>query len=254
MAGGPARAGDHLDGVFIAEGRLTVERVLDSGWAIESVLVSERRLSALGHMLARAVAGGAVVYTAGQDLIDAVAGFNVHRGVLAVVRRPPARVVADVAAGAGRTLLCVEGINDLENLGALFRNAAALGAGGVVLDPTAADPLYRRAVRVSMGHVLSVPFARARCWPDELVEAIAGSRCLLALTPAGERTLDDVVSTARPDQSWAVMVGAEGGGLSPAAVAAADATVRIPMAVEVDSLNVATAAAIALYRLGAQEW
>lgn len=253
MAGGPARAGDHLDGVFIAEGRLTVERVLDNGWPIESVLVSERQLSALGHMLARAVAGGAVVYTAGQDLIDAVAGFNVHRGVLAVVRRPPARVVADVAAGAGRTLLCVEGINDLENLGALFRNAAALGAGGVVLDPTAADPLYRRAVRVSMGHVLSVPFARAQRWPEELVEA-AASRRLLALTPAGERTLDDVVSTARPDQSWAVMVGAEGGGLSPAAVAAADATVRIPMAVGVDSLNVATAAAIALYRLGAQEW
>lgn len=192
-----------------------------------------------------------MVYAAGQGVIDGIAGWNVHRGVLAVVRRPPLRRVDDVVAGAGRMLLCIEGVNDLENLGGLFRNAAAFGAGGVVLDPQTADPLYRRSVRVSVGHVLDVPYARAASWPDELVaSARSGGRRILALTPGGASTLsDEVASAGGRETSWAVMVGAEGDGLSPAAIAAADRTVRIPMATGVDSVNVATAAAIALHQL-----
>jgi tRNA G18 (ribose-2'-O)-methylase SpoU len=231
--------------VFIAEGRRTVETLLDKGWPVDSVLLSETRARSDASLVSRAAAAGAVIYTAPQAVLDGLSGFHVHRGVLAVARRPAPRPVAEVEAEAGPLLLGVEGVNDLENLGALFRNAAALGAGAVLLDPTAADPLYRRAVRVSLGQVLAVPFARSRDWPADLQRLRQAGRKVAALTPAGAvplRRLD-------PSGRWAVLVGAEGDGLSPAALAAADVTVRIPLAPGVDSLNVATAAAIALYHL-----
>jgi tRNA G18 (ribose-2'-O)-methylase SpoU len=142
-------------------------------------------------------------------------------------------------------VLVIEAVNDLENLGSLFRNAAALGVTGVVLCPQTADPLYRRPVRVSLGHVLRVPFARASAWPAALDAIRAAGFELIALSPSGTERIADVAVTNKP----ALVVGAEGPGLSSAALAAADRTVRIPMASGVDSLNVATAAAIAMQQL-----
>jgi tRNA G18 (ribose-2'-O)-methylase SpoU len=240
-------AGDRFSDLFIAEGVRTIRLLFEREWHIDSLLVADRRLGAVTDLLESAGRRGVVVFTSEQRVLDGIAGWNVHRGVLAVVRRPAPRGVDEVVARAGELLLCVEGVNDLENLGSLFRNAAAFGAGGVVLDGRTADPLYRRSVRVSLGHVLDVPFARATVWPDELVEACrATGRRIVALTPAGSLTLG---SLAASDGPWAVMLGAEGAGLSPSALSAAEVRVRIPMVAGVDSVNVATAAAIALYRL-----
>ena len=137
----------------------------------------------------------------------------------------------------------VEGLNDFENLGALFRNAAAFGVDAVLLDPTCADPLYRRSVRVSMGYVLTVPFAvLPGTWPEGLATIRDAGFTLLAMTP--DEAADDVRAVVCP-QRWALMLGAEGPGLSPGSLDAADQRVRIPMANGVDSLNVATAAAVA---------
>jgi tRNA G18 (ribose-2'-O)-methylase SpoU len=167
-------------------------------------------------------------------------GFNLHRGVVAAVERAPALSVAAVASGA-RALVALERLNDIENLGALFRNARAFGVDGVLLDPETADPRNRRSVRVSLGHVLRVPFAR--CTADEWPLRLPGCT-IAALTPAGDVDVRDLVG-----EPVALVLGAEGPGLSEAALAAADVRVRIPMADRVDSLNVAVAAAVALYEV-----
>lgn len=204
---------------------------------------------------------GAAVYYAGQEVFDRIAGFHAHRGALALARRPEPRSVHSVVEGA-RLVVIVEGVNDHENLGALFRNAAAFGAGAVVLDPSTADPLYRRSVRVSLGHVLRVPFARAPTWPAGLEPLRQAGLRLVALTPGAQLSLDQMLALDGPGTGdvgvaeprvagWALMVGSEGEGLSRAALEAADVAVRIPMAPGVDSLNVATAAAVALSRLAA---
>jgi tRNA G18 (ribose-2'-O)-methylase SpoU len=140
----------------------------------------------------------------------------------------------------------VEGVTDNENLGSIFRNAAAFGVDGVVLDPTAADPLYRRSVRVSMGHVLRLPFTRVTDWPAALATLRSMGFEVLALTPAVEA---EDVGTVEPPVRQAVVVGSEGAGLPPATLAAADRRVRIAMAPGVDSINVATAVAIVLHQL-----
>lgn len=244
-------AGDRFSGLFVAEGVRTIRLLLERDWEVESLLLAETRLAALADLLESAAGRQVPVFTAEQRVLDGIAGWNVHRGVLAMVRRPRPETVLDVVARAGRILLCVEGVNDLENLGSLFRNAAAFGVGGVVLDPRAADPLYRRSVRVSLGHVLDVPFARSKRWPGELVAACAAAgRRIVALTPGGTVRLGELAVDQGP---WALMVGAEGDGLSPAALAAAELRVRIPMVADVDSVNVATAAAVALYRLAGSD-
>jgi tRNA G18 (ribose-2'-O)-methylase SpoU len=173
-------------------------------------------------------------------VLSEVVGFRVTRGVLASAQRPgpsdPVELVRDA-----RHVAVLEGLNDFENLGALFRNAAAFGVEAVLLDPRCADPLYRRSVRVSMGHVLRVPFAvLPEPWPASL--RLLDGFTVLAMTPdAAAIALREV----EPPDRWAVLLGAEGPGLSAAALAAADLRVRIPMASGVDSLNVATAAAVA---------
>ncbi|HYT25574.1 MAG TPA: RNA methyltransferase, partial [Actinomycetota bacterium] len=181
-------------------------------------------------------------------VLEAVTGFHVHRGALASVARPPLPDAPTLLAGACR-LAVLEDVNNPTNLGALFRSAAALGMGGVLLSPGCADPLYRRAVRVSMGEVLAVPYARLAPWPAALAEVRAAGFELLALTPAaGAEPLDRV--EVGPRDRVAVLLGAEGPGLTPAALAAAGRAVRIPMAAGVDSLNVAAAAAVAFWVLG----
>ncbi len=192
------------------------------------------------------------MYAVPPSTMAAVVGFHLNRGVLAVADRVPAPDPAELAAmsAAARLLAVLEGVNDHENLGALFRNAAALGVDGVALGPRCADPLYRRSVRVSMGHVLQVPFGvlpERPPWPAALgLLRDAGLR-IVALTPR-----PDAVPLAEANLAGrrvALLLGAEGTGLSAAALAASDDRVRIPMAAGVDSLNVATAAAVAFYAL-----
>lgn len=231
------------EGYFVVEGPLVVRRLVRSDYRVRCLLVTDRGLRSLADDLASV---DAPVYQATQAVVDAIGGFNFHRGALASADRRPLPDVATVA-GATDLVMMIEGVNDHENLGALFRNAAALGAGAVVLDPTSADPLYRRSTRVSMGHVLGLPYARAREWPAAIAEIQALGFEVLALTPAPDA--DDVRGIGRGGRH-AVLVGAEGPGLSPAARAAADRRVRVAMASGVDSLNVATAAAIALHHLG----
>jgi tRNA G18 (ribose-2'-O)-methylase SpoU len=175
--------------------------------------------------------------------LSQVVGFRVTRGVLASADRPPPPEVGALLAAARRVVV-LEALNDFENLGALFRNAAAFGVDAVLLDPQCADPLYRRSVRVSMGHVLQVPFAvLPGAWPGSL--ARLDGFTTVALTPGGSTLLRAVP----PLERWAVLLGAEGPGLTDGALARADLRVRIPMAAGVDSLNVATAAAVALAHL-----
>jgi len=175
-----------------------------------------------------------------------VVGFHLNRGVLAAARRVPEPTVAQVVDGA-RTVAVLEGVNDHENLGSIFRNAAGLGVDAVVFGSGCADPLYRRAVRVSMGHALLVPYARATDWPAELVMLKESGFRLLAMTPHSHAcALPDAMAAARHERV-AVLVGAEGPGLTPAILRLSDVRVRIPMSRGTDSLNVATAAALAFY-------
>lgn len=239
-------------GVFIVESALAVEVLAGSPHApaTRSVLVGEKRVGRMGPVLDRLADLGAAVFTAPAAVLEATAGFPLHRGVVASVTRPdpldPAATVRAALASGPGLVLAVEGVNDHENLGALFRNAAAFGVGAVVLDPTCADPWYRRSVRVSMGHVLAVPHARTAAWPEGLLAAVGDAR-VVALTPAGATRLDAVAAGTGPA---VVAVGAEGPGLGAAVLAdPAIEAVRIPMAAGVDSLNVATAAAVALAHL-----
>lgn len=233
-------------GIFTVEGVLSVEALLASPCVVRSVLVTEEHLT---KVVARLGPAAPILAMPAAAMAD-VTGVHFHRGVLAVAERPPLLDVHELVQDAARVLV-LEGVNDHENIGALFRNAAAFGVDAVVLDPTTADPLYRRSTRVSLGHVLHVPFARAPRWPDELVDLRSAGFTTLALTPSADaEPLGAVV--ADPPERWALVLGAEGPGLSAEALAAMDRRVRIPMAPEVDSVNVATAAAIALSALFGQ--
>lgn len=232
-------------GFVIAEGTVVVRRLLASRYRVRALLGVERRLAELADDL-RGV--DVPAYVTSADVMARVVGFHLNRGVLAVADRVPQPPVAEIVAGA-RLLAVLEGVGDHENLGALFRNAAALGVGGVLLGPGCSDPLYRRSVRVSMGNVLRVPFAPLPGWPGALEELRAAGFHVAALTPRADAVdLRGLPNAA--GERIALLLGAEGPGLSAAALAAADVAVRIPMAGGVDSLNVATAGAIAFYQLG----
>jgi len=237
-------------GLVIAEGVLVVQRMLASRFNPHALLGTERRLDELKDDLAGTAAP---FYRASADVMARAIGFHLNRGVLAAARRVPESGVAELVDGA-RTVAVLEGVNDHENLGSIFRNAAGLGVDAVVFGSGCADPLYRRAVRVSMGHALLVPFARTTNWPGDLVLLQESGFRLLAMTPLAEALALPEAMTAARDQRVAVLVGAEGPGLSTAAMRMSDVRVRIPMSRGTDSLNVATAAALAFYervRLGA---
>jgi tRNA G18 (ribose-2'-O)-methylase SpoU len=235
-------------GLVIAEGVLVVERLLGSRYPVRSLLGVARRIDELSE---RIEGVDVPAYEASAQLMAEVVGFHLNRGVLAVADRPAPIPVEELVRG--RALAVLEGVNDHENLGSLFRNAAALGLDGMLLGPRCSDPLYRRSVRVSMGHVLRVPFTElcpdeaAQRWPAVLDGLRGEGRRIVALTPRPEAVpLDDAgLAGARV----ALLLGAEGPGLSDAALEAADEWVRIPMATGVDSLNVATAGAIAFNAL-----
>jgi tRNA G18 (ribose-2'-O)-methylase SpoU len=236
-------------GLVIAEGVLVVQRMLASRFTPHALLGTDRRLAELKDDLAGA---GAPFYRASADVMARVVGFHLNRGVLGAARRVPEPSVAQVVDGA-RTVAVLEGVNDHENLGSIFRNAAGLGVDAVVFGSGCADPLYRRAVRVSMGHALLVPYARATNWPNDLVTLKTSGFRLLAMTPHSQACALPEAMTASRDDRIAVLVGAEGPGLTRATLRLSDVRVRIPMSRDTDSLNVATAAALAFYervRLG----
>ena len=228
-------------GLFIAEGEIVVRRALRAGYRPRSLL--------LGHRWGEIFADVSVTrFLASQRVLEATTGFHVHRGVLGSFERRPLPSVASIVAGS-RRLAVLEQVNSSTNLGAIFRSAAALGMDGVLLDPQCCDPLYRRAVRVSMGEVFAIPYARVASWPGELDRLREHGFQLLALTPdplAEPLHRLDAAGRGR----IALLIGAEGPGLSAGALDAADRWVRIAMAGDVDSLNVAVAASLAFYELG----
>lgn len=241
-------------GLFIAESTSVIERALEAGMRPRSFLMEDKWWEPLQPMLRAAGAGegGPIpVYLAEREILESITGFNVHRGALASMHRPPLCDVEELVPAEGRCLLVVlEDIVDHTNVGAIFRSVAALGADAVLVTPRCADPLYRRSVRVSMGTVFQVPWTRIPEWPSgaDLLRDLGFAVAALALTP--EAVSLDAVDL--PDRT-ALVLGTEGDGISAQGLAAADLHVRIPMAGGVDSLNVAAAAAVAMWELRRRE-
>lgn len=243
-------------GVFVAEGRLVVERLLQSRrFRTRAVLSTETVLPALLPALREAIDTESVqMFVTPPGSMELVGGFNFHRGCLALGERPaPPIALADLALDAPgpRLVLGLESLANADNVGAIFRNAAAFGVHAVVLDARSCDPLYRKATRTSMGATLTVPFAIADEWRDALDTLRRAGYLLVALTPsAGAIDIADAASAPElAGRRLALLVGSEGAGLDDQTLARADLRVAIKMAAGVDSLNVATATGIALHRL-----
>ncbi|HEX3897544.1 MAG TPA: RNA methyltransferase [Mycobacteriales bacterium] len=231
-------------GLFIAEGALVIERALDAGYELRSALMTPKWLADSARWLR---GSSAPVFVGSDAVLKSLTGFHVHRGALASARRKALPSLEEVLARA-RRIAVIEDIVNHTNLGAIFRTAAALGLDGVVISPRAADPLYRRSVRVSMGAVFTVPYARASSWPGGIGELRTAGFRTFALTPEpGALSLGGVEIGAA--DRIAVVVGTEGDGLSREVIDACDAAVQIPMSAGIDSLNVATAAGIAFWEL-----
>jgi tRNA G18 (ribose-2'-O)-methylase SpoU len=241
-------------GLYIAESSSVIRRALEAGHQPRSFLMADRWLESMSDVLEAAGAGpdGSVpVFVGESDVVNAVAGFNVHRGALASMHRPALSSAGELIEGLGagaRTVVVLEDIVDHTNVGAIFRSVAALGADAVLVSERCADPLYRRSVRVSMGGVFQVPWTRMTDWDTGMsdLRRQGFTVAALALTDAAV-PLDDF-AIDRPARV-ALVLGAEGDGLSATAISGADVLVRIPMSGGVDSLNVAAASAVALWAL-----
>lgn len=238
--------------MFVAEGRLVVSRLLEASaragvWrgAAQSVLLSPAAFAQMESIVS--AHPDVPVYVVPQPVMNDVVGFNIHRGCLALARRPEVPALTRETVEALSRVVVLEGVNNPDNIGGVFRSAAALGAGLVALGPACGDPLYRKAVRTSMGAALEVPYVRAAPWPGALARLRDAGFALVALTPAPDALPLPRLRLA--SSRVALIAGAEGTGLSEAALAAADVRVAIPMSGRVDSLNVSTAVAIALYHV-----
>lgn len=236
-------------GLVIAEGNLIVPRLVRSRFPLRAIFGTPSKLAVLADALSTEeakIAATAPWYSLSREIMAEAAGFDLHRGLLASADRAPELSPAEVYRGA-KTLALLEGVGDHENIGALFRNAAGMGVDGVLFGAACADPLYRRSVRVSMGHVLTVPFATLEgtttTWQRSLQELKDEGFRTVSMTPSGTVNLWDAMDT----EKVAILVGAEGSGLTEHAMAATDVRARIPMSAGTDSLNVATSAAIAFY-------
>ncbi len=240
------RLSEPAGGLYIAESSKVIERALRAGHRPRSVLTIEKWLPEIEKLVADQHPD-LPVYVGSAELLESLTGFNLHRGALASMHRPPLKSVEETVAGA-RRIIVLEDIVDHTNVGAIFRSVAGLGADAVLITPRCADPLYRRSVRVSMGTVLQIPWTRLPDWPEgkTVLAGLGFSLAALALSPDAV-TLDEYA--AHPPQKIALIVGTEGDGLSRAALEAADTVVTIPMMRGVDSLNVASASAVALYAL-----
>ncbi len=251
-------------GLFMAEGELVVRRLLESSYRTRSLLLTPNRVDALRDAIETLLPDDVPVYVADQRIVNEVVGFNIHRGVLAAGVRPVPTPFELLLRRPG-PFMVLEDLCNHDNIGAIFRNAAALGGAGVtvLLSPRTADPLYRKCLRVSTGHALLVPWTRLESWPADLDRLKDAGVGLLALAPgAGSRDVRAVAEESRAGRvsggatpRIALMFGTEGAGLSAAAMARADETVRIDMPpgpnnAPADSLNVAVAAAVALFALG----
>jgi len=235
-------------GLFVAEGRLVVERLVAAGrYTIQSMLLSDAAMAALAAVVGH-LPESVPVYVCALQEIARLTGLNIHRGCLALVERPEPRSVDSVVSEA-RTVVVLEGMSNPDNVGGIFRNAAAFGVDAVILSPTCCDPLYRKAIRTSMGATLGVPYARAAVWPADLQQLREAGFVIAALTPrVPSQSIGEFVKRGRP-QRIALIFGTEGAGLTAGACELADLRVRIPVGDAVDSLNVAVAAGIALSRL-----
>jgi len=239
------------DDLFMAESELVLRRLLKTPDRLHSILLSEEKFARLAVDL-ESLPDSVRVLVAELPLIHEIAAFHVHRGVLAVgVRLRPEELTLEVALGHVRsfpraTIVLAEGWTNVDNMGSLFRNAAAFGVDGILLDPTCCDPLYRKAIRVSMGHALSVPYAVSQSWIDDLESlkqwgfTVIGAECHPRAIPLWE---------LKHAGKKAIVFGNEGSGLSPATLERCDVIAQIPMAAGVPSLNVATASAVFFYEL-----
>jgi tRNA G18 (ribose-2'-O)-methylase SpoU len=231
------------EGLFLAEGEATIRRAVAAGYALRAVLLTERWIPPLEDLLRSTSTPALVVDDA---VLEVTTGFPVHRGAIASMDRRPLPPLEQILRDAAR-IVVLEDLSDHTNLGAVFRSAAALGVDGVLLTPRCGDPLYRRAVRTSMGAVFSVPWTRVPWFEGPQLLRDAGIE-LAALTPAPDALRLDAVDPTE-HQRLALALGSEGHGLSDRWLDAADLRLRIPMHGEVDSLNVAAAAAVACYAL-----
>ena len=236
---------DHA--LFVAEGRLVVRRLLDlRQWPVESILVTPAAALNLADVID---SGTAPVYIVEQALMNDIAGFNIHRGCLALGRRPETPTLDRITAGPLGRVLVLEGVNNPDNVGGLFRSAAAFGVELVVLGPGCGDPLYRKAIRTSMAASLIVPFVRAPQWPGAIRDLRNDGFTVIALTP--NRAVAPIEEIF-PHSKLALLVGAEGSGLTDEAMRTATLRIRIPTTADIDSLNVTTAASIAMYHCFAE--
>ncbi|MDJ1115242.1 TrmH family RNA methyltransferase [Microbacterium dauci] len=229
-------------GLYIAESEKVIARAVAAGHRPRSLLVQEK-----WHDAAASLSGDAPIYVVPDTVAEAVTGYAVHRGALAAMHRPELPAVADVVRDA-RTVVILDDIGDHTNVGAIFRNCAALGADAVLVTPRCGDPLYRRSVRVSMGTVFQVPWTRLPEWDAAEPELRAAGLHVAAMALADDAVPLEEFAAQRPER-LAILLGSEGDGLSPRALAAADTVVTVPMAGGVDSLNVAAASAVALWAL-----
>ncbi len=232
--------------LFVAEGRLVVERVIGlDDYRVVSMVVNGAAHEALRNRLAGSEAN---IYVCDDGVLAGVTGFNFHRGCLALVRRPAATPPERFLAAS--RLLALEGVGNPDNVGGLFRTAAAFGVDALLLNGTTGDPFYRKAVRTSMGAILRLPFARVTDWPDGLERFRRAGFTIVALTPWPDAVPLERFAAMNPAPARiALVVGAEGPGLAAGTMAMADAIVRIPIDAAVDSLNVVVAAGVALERL-----
>ncbi len=235
--------GGDLAGVFIAEGALVVERALLAGYRLKSLLIDATR----GEPIPAMVPPDVPHYFAGPDVVLEVTGIHLHRGLISVFYRKELPYPEEVLAAA-RRIVVLENVTNPTNLGVIVRAAAGLGMDGLLLDPRSCDPLYRRSLRVAMGEAFALPHARINRLPMGLDPVRRAGFRIAALTPDATATpIDQIVIP--PDEKFAILLGAEGPGLSDAALAAVDERVVIPMQNGVDSLNVGSAAAVAFYAL-----
>jgi len=239
---------ERREGLFLVEGLLVVQRFLkQSRFPVRSILILDKKLERLSEEF-KAYPGELTVYVASSEVLDRIIGFPFHRGVMALGVRTPMRTLAELANNA-RRIMVVEGVLNPDNIGSLFRNAAGLGTDAILLDSTCADPLYRMATRVSIGTSLTLPWTRCEAWHQDLRELKSLGFRLLGLSPQAHAL--DIGQVGDLGDKLAVVLGSEGEGLQEDTIDLCDQLLRIPMQSNVDSLNVATAAAIAMFALSA---
>ena len=232
-----------MAGVFVAEGDIVVERALRAGYQLRSLLIDGKRSKPLPAVIGDDIP----VYACAPRVLQEITGYHLHRGMLACFDRRPV-LSFEAATHLATTVAVMEGINNPTNLGLILRSAVALGVDAYLLDPSCCDPLYRRCGRVSMGEAYATPYARLESFPDGLTQLRDAGFELLALTPAPDAQPIDQLRFD-PNDRVALLLGAEGPGLSDPTLAACDRRIRIPMAGVVDSINVGSAAAVAFYAL-----